>query len=132
MCTTRPSTRTQPSTMYCSASRREQGTWAATRFDRVNNNITDAALGVATSEERGLLIDWLVGTDNADDERGPGGNVTVRPSVHGDVLHSRPAVINYGDSRGTAVFYGANDGRNASTGEYDLDRDNDGVACEKR
>lgn len=29
--------------------------------------------------------------------------------------------------------YGMNDGpRNQATGEYDLDRDNDGVACEKR
>src|SRR5687768_9396949 len=33
-CTTLPSTRTQPSVMYCSASRREQGTSAATAFDR--------------------------------------------------------------------------------------------------
>ena len=30
------------------------------------------------------------------------------------------------------ALYKANDGpRNGSTGEYDLDRDNDGVACEK-
>jgi uncharacterized membrane protein len=29
--------------------------------------------------------------------------------------------------------YGMNDGpRNKATGEYDLDRDNDGIACEKR
>jgi type IV pilus assembly protein PilY1 len=34
----------------------------------------------------------------------------VRPSVHGDVLHSRPAVINYGGTTGVVVFYGANDG----------------------
>jgi type IV pilus assembly protein PilY1 len=36
--------------------------------------------------------------------------VTVRGSVHGDVLHSRPLVINYGDTRGIVVFYGSNDG----------------------
>ncbi len=31
------------------------------------------------------------------------------------------------------ALYQANDGpRNTKTGEYDLDRDNDGVACEKR
>ncbi|HSI52914.1 MAG TPA: PilC/PilY family type IV pilus protein, partial [Ramlibacter sp.] len=41
---------------------------------------------------------------------GPGGTVTIRPSIHGDVLHSRPLVINYGDSRGIVVFYGSNDG----------------------
>jgi hypothetical protein len=31
------------------------------------------------------------------------------------------------------ALYRANNGpRNAGTGEYDLDRDNDGIACEKR
>ena len=38
--TTWPSTRTQPSAMYCSASRREQGTSAATTFDsRVGSSV---------------------------------------------------------------------------------------------
>jgi Tfp pilus tip-associated adhesin PilY1 len=45
-----------------------------------------------------------------EEEVGPGDPVTVRPSLHGDVLHSRPAVINYGGSIGVVVFYGANDG----------------------
>ncbi|HEU0220452.1 MAG TPA: PilC/PilY family type IV pilus protein [Gallionella sp.] len=44
------------------------------------------------------LINWVRGQDNFGDEFGPGGSVTVRPSVHGDVLHSRPTVINYGGS----------------------------------
>ncbi|KWR89996.1 pilus assembly protein [Cupriavidus sp. IDO] len=43
-------------------------------------------------------------------EQGPGGTVTVRPSIHGDVLHSRPVVVNYGGSTNVVVFYGANDG----------------------
>lgn len=40
----------------------------------------------------------------------------VRPSVHGDVLHSRPVALNYGDddtdntNDPVVVFYGANDG----------------------
>jgi type IV pilus assembly protein PilY1 len=34
----------------------------------------------------------------------------VRPSIHGDVLHSRPVAINCGGSRGVVVYYGANDG----------------------
>ncbi len=34
----------------------------------------------------------------------------MRPSIHGDVLHSRPIAINYGGSRGVVVFYGTNDG----------------------
>jgi Tfp pilus tip-associated adhesin PilY1 len=34
----------------------------------------------------------------------------VRPSIHGDVAHSRPLPINYGGSTGVVVYYGANDG----------------------
>lgn len=61
------------------------------------------------------LINWVRGTDNntgtgAESPAGPGAPVTVRPSIHGDVLHSRPAVVNYGGSTGIVVFYGSNDG----------------------
>jgi len=58
------------------------------------------------------LINWVRGWDVAgnEDMAGPGSPVTVRPSLHGDVLHSRPAVINYGGDTGVVVFYGANDG----------------------
>ncbi len=62
---------------------------------------------------RADLILWTRGRDNAENEKS---NVTapdVRPSAHGDVLHSRPAVVNYG--RGSVeddvyIFYGTNDG----------------------
>jgi type IV pilus assembly protein PilY1 len=73
-------------------------------------NLTASQLGVGSVGERDALVHWVRGTDNAGDERGPGAPVTVRPSVHGDVLHSRPAVVNYGGSTGVVVFYGANDG----------------------
>ena len=56
------------------------------------------------------LVSWTRGTDNAGDEQGPGAPVTIRPSVHGDVLHSRPAVVDYGGAIGVTVFYGSNDG----------------------
>jgi len=39
-----------------------------------------------------------------------GATSTARPSIHGDVLHSQPAVINYGPSYGVIAFYGSNDG----------------------
>lgn len=48
------------------------------------------------SSDRDSLINWVRGEDNYGDETGLGGTITVRPSVHGDVLHSRPTVINYG------------------------------------
>lgn len=34
----------------------------------------------------------------------------TRPSLHGDVIHSRPLPINYGGTTGVTVYYGANDG----------------------
>lgn len=83
---------------------------------------SNAAVSIANSSsltaisndaaERNLIINWLRGTDNAGDERGPGSPTTIRPSVHGDVLHSRPAVVNYGTEKNPniVVFYGANDG----------------------
>ena len=64
----------------------------------------------STPPDRDTAIKWLRGHDNYGDEKGPGGTVTVRPSIHGDVLHSRPLAVNYGDSRGIVVFYGSNDG----------------------
>jgi len=87
------------------------GATDATRFASGNSLITDALLGVATGS-RGSLIDWVRGTDNAGDETGPTTTpvTTIRASVHGDVLHSRPAVVNYGGTTGVVVFYGANDG----------------------
>lgn len=75
-----------------------------------NTALTPATFGLSTDAERTALINWVRGTDNAGDESGPGGSITVRPSIHGDVLHSRPAVVNYGGSTGVVVFYGSNDG----------------------
>lgn len=68
-----------------------------------------ASRGGATPD-RTSLINWIRGEDNYGDETGPGGTVNIRPSVHGDVLHSRPTVINYGGSTGVVVFYGDNGG----------------------
>lgn len=83
---------------------------AATQFSTATSGITTTLLGVSSTTDRDNLINWVRGTDNAGDEQGPGGTVTVRPSAHGDVLHSRPAVVNYGGTTGVVVFYGSNDG----------------------
>ncbi|RST53970.1 pilus assembly protein [Variovorax sp. DXTD-1] len=80
--------------------------------------ITKEALGVPTDAERTALIEWLRGLDNKGDERRAAdgtpltSTTAMRPSVHGDVVHSRPVAINYGsDSEPqVVVFYGANDG----------------------
>jgi len=67
----------------------------------------------ADTTARNNLIDWVRGLDNAEDENANALLTDVRASTHGDVLHSRPAVINYnrfGDDNDVFVFYGANDG----------------------
>ena len=87
------------------------GATDATKFISGNSLVTDTLLGVPASE-RANLIDWVRGTNNAGDELGPTTTpaTTIRPSVHGDILHSRPAVVNYGGTTGVVVFYGGNDG----------------------
>jgi len=79
-------------------------------FATTNTALSTTLLGVSDSAARTALINWVRGEDNQGGELGPGSPVNIRPSLHGDVLHSRPAVINYGDSRGLVVYYGANDG----------------------
>ena len=91
-------------------------------FQTDNTSLTAAMLGVGSSTHRELVIRWIRGRDNvtatnvanesvARDQLGqaPAG-VSVRPSIHGDVLHSRPVAINYGGTRGVVVYYGSNDG----------------------
>ncbi len=59
------------------------------------------------------VVNWVRGQDNNLDEPSPDPTYTtinVRPSLHGDVLHSRPTVINYGTGTGVVVYYGSNDG----------------------
>jgi type IV pilus assembly protein PilY1 len=69
------------------------------------------AITGTTGIDKNSLINWVRGDDNIGDEPSPdSGVITIRPSVHGDVLHSRPTVVNYGGSIGVVVFYGANDG----------------------
>jgi type IV pilus assembly protein PilY1 len=86
---------------------------SAGAFTTANTAITAAMLGFSGADaatRRSELIEWVRGRDNAADEAGPGAPVTVRPSIHGDVLHSRPVVIDFGGSTGVVVFYGSNDG----------------------
>jgi len=88
---------------------------SGTPFNTTNADITQADLGVADSTARDTLIRWIRGQDNAVDENTDGSTTDVRASIHGDVLHSRPALINYNrnspsDDNDVIAFYGANDG----------------------
>ncbi len=77
-----------------------------------------STFGVPDASSLSALISWARGADNFGDEFGPGGTTTVRPSIHGDVVHSRPAAVDYGGSRGVVVFYGANDGMLRAVGAH--------------
>lgn len=72
-------------------------------FNAANSGLTSA------------LVDWVRGKD-VDNENGnldgAGSPIVaeVRPSVHGGVIHSQPAVIDYGSPTGVIAFYGADDG----------------------
>ncbi|MFV3332185.1 pilus assembly protein [Pseudomonas sp. NY15437] len=84
---------------------------ALTNFNTANTAITQALLGATDTTERDNLIGWASGADNLDENLNA--NFTeMRPSVHGDVVHSRPAAVNYGTSSSplVVVYYGANDG----------------------
>ena len=67
-----------------------------------------------SSPERDRIIRWVRGEDNIEDENSNSSTSDVRASIHGDVLHSRPAVVNYnrftGSDDDVFVFYGGNDG----------------------
>ena len=97
-----------------------------TDFSIANNNISATALGASTAE-RDELINWASGLD-IDDENINANTTERRPSMHGDVVHSRPVAINMGTdvSPQVVVFYGGNDGvlraingnRTASIGSF--------------
>jgi Tfp pilus tip-associated adhesin PilY1 len=80
--------------------------------------ITAISSGAGASE-RTNVINWVRGEDNFEDENANSSFSDTRASMHGDVLHSRPSVVNY-NRRGTAdpanadndvyIFYGGNDG----------------------
>jgi type IV pilus assembly protein PilY1 len=80
-------------------------------------NVTDAELGAADGTEQGQLINWALGLD-IDDEQDSTPPVTAerRPSIHGDVVHSRPVAVNMNTNPApptlaeVVVFYGGNEG----------------------
>ena len=85
---------------------------ANTPFDDANTGITQSALGAASAAERTGIIRWVRSQDLFD-ENGSTTITDVRASAHGDVLHSRPGVVNYNRTGGDddiVVFYGGGDG----------------------
>ncbi len=82
-----------------------------------NAPLANGSGGTATKSVGGLanLIKWIRGQDvlNENGFQVAGADTDVRASIHGDVLHSRPVVLNYSSSSSSSnvyVFYGGNDG----------------------
>jgi type IV pilus assembly protein PilY1 len=73
-------------------------------------DFTTTNTAVVTAMGSTDLVNWVRG-GNVDSELGMATSV-MRPSAHGDVVHSRPIAINYGTDAAPAivVYYGANDG----------------------
>ena len=76
----------------------------------------------ARGTDIGNLIAWARGNDNLGNESGPGGTTTVRPTIHGDVLHSRPVALNYGGSPPRVVVFLWFQRRHASRDRRQADR----------
>lgn len=107
--TTRPLETCSPDFATCAAG----GTTALTSFETSNSAITEALLGpTVTTTERAALINWAKGLDIDDENINTVTTGEMRPSSHGDVVHSRPVAINFGTEVApkVVVFYGGNDG----------------------
>ncbi|MGE3349744.1 MAG: pilus assembly protein [Ramlibacter sp.] len=76
------------------------------------SSVALVTLSASTTGLSGTLVNWISGSEDAAQglEKTSNTGTSTRPSIHGDVIHSRPLPVNYGGSTGVTVFYGANDG----------------------
>lgn len=85
-----------------------------TDFNTSNSAITQAQLDGTNAVPMNTLINWARGENikSPNDEVASVALTAMRPSAHGDVLHSRPVAINFGTDAApkVVVFYGGNDG----------------------
>jgi type IV pilus assembly protein PilY1 len=93
-------------------------TAAGNAFTTANASLTDALLGVGATQ-RDNLINFVRGIDTLD-ENGNGNVSEKREWIFGDVLHSRPLIVNYNiysmaqegdpDQNKSYIYVGGNDG----------------------
>ncbi len=83
---------------------------SATPFATTNTDVM-SGLGTTNAAEQANIVNWVRGGNINQDDPLNGTTNLIRGFTHGDVLHSRPAVINYNRTADDIViFYGANDG----------------------
>jgi type IV pilus assembly protein PilY1 len=67
--------------------------------------------GAADATQQAALIDYTFGKDvNNENGEAPALVGEPRPSIHGDIAHSRPLPVNFGAPRKVVIYYGGNDG----------------------
>jgi type IV pilus assembly protein PilY1 len=83
-----------------------------TDFVTANASITAPLINAVDATERTKHINWKRGLDEDNENLNGATTTEMRPSIHGDVIHSRPIAINYGTDANpeVIVFYGGNDG----------------------
>lgn len=109
-----------PSTASCRMLKTCDGSSATsctslTSFDPSNTAINATTLNLADATQTNSLIWWTRGQDVDNENANLDAGLLpitaeVRPSVHGGVIHSQPAVIDYGGTIGTIAFYGDDQG----------------------
>jgi Tfp pilus tip-associated adhesin PilY1 len=95
---------------------RQGNTGGASASATLNRNMltqSGASLVDFSTASSGLddaVVRFIRGEDVNNEKNNTATTSTTRPSIHGDVIHSRPLPVNYGGTTGVRVFYGANDG----------------------
>lgn len=99
-------------------------TWASNRtiWTHASGSTSLTAFSTTSSGLSSTIVNWVKGIeDTASLEKLSDTSTSTRPSIHGDVIHSRPLPVNYGGSTGVTTYYGSNDGMfraiDASTGK---------------
>ncbi|MBK4735022.1 pilus assembly protein [Noviherbaspirillum pedocola] len=84
-------------------------TWAVNRKVYTSSGTTLVNFNTTNTGLSSSVVNYTLGQD-VNDENGNSNTTETRPSIHGDVVHSRPLPVNYGSTNGVTVYYGANDG----------------------
>lgn len=65
-------------------------------FDPTNDRLTAALFGAADAAERDRFVQWAMGIDVSDEDQ-DGSSTDTRPWIMGDIIHSTPEAINFGN-----------------------------------
>lgn len=114
--TTYPTDQSGRAVYTCTGTCNSGSTLSGSLFNTANASIVASMLGLSTGTNKDSVINWVRGGNvKVDDPKVANPSAptkyNIRGFAHGDVLHSRPAVINYARTADdVVVFYGSNDG----------------------